>query len=57
MTSKDFCSYSGSFNLTIIKTIKDEKQNKVFIDLVISPNILSLTGIDFSTAMVPTFNY
>jgi hypothetical protein len=57
MTSNDFCSYSGLFNLTIVKTVKDEKQNKVFIELVISPNILSLTGIDFSAAMVPTFSY
>lgn len=57
MTTPDFCSYSGPFYLTVVKTIKDHKKNKVFIDIVIKPNIMSLTSIDFSLAINPVFPY
>ena len=57
ITTADVCSYSGPFYLTVIKTIKDLKSNKVYIDLIIKPNLQSLTGIDFSVAINPTFAY
>lgn len=57
MTSSDVCSYSGPFHLTVIRTKKDRRSNKVFVELIIRPNIDSLSGIDFSIAMSPTFPY
>lgn len=55
--SKDVCSYSGQFTMTVVKTIKDKKKNKVYIDVVIKPNLNSLASIDFAMAMNPTFPY
>jgi cysteine-rich repeat protein len=57
ITTKDTCSYSGPINLTITRTLKDQRQNRVFIEIIISPNLQSLTGIDFSVAINPTFPF
>ncbi len=53
MTTPDACSYSGPIFLNMINTIKDQKKNKVYITMSISPNIKSMKGIDFTTAINP----
>lgn len=55
--SKDVCSYSGPFYMTVMKTSKALKKNKVFVEFIIQPNIAALAGIDFSVALTPSFPF
>lgn len=43
--------------MNVIRSIKDPKKNKVYIDVVIKPNLQSLTGIDYSVSINPMFPY
>lgn len=55
MTTPSACSYSGPITLTVTGAIKNPKQNQVFVNVTIVPNIASMSQLNFSNVIIPTF--
>jgi hypothetical protein len=55
MTTRSLCTFSQPVTVTIKSFIKDPSENTVYLKLNISPNLSSLTFLDFNSVFKPLF--
>jgi hypothetical protein len=54
-TTRSLCTFSQPVTVTIKSFIKDPSENTVYLQFSISPNLSSLTFLDFNSVFKPLF--